>query len=162
MELAHWFDGSALMRISPFLMRKDHENALGEAVEKLKKHYGGHRRHAEDMLHHVLDNEKIDLKDPNAIAKFTAELVYIYYSAVQTKRDATFNSQALIMRIIECKLPYLRKEWALNVYRASCEGKEIIEFKEFLDFLDGQERFVRTLIDCGCDISDAYKSEYED
>ena len=103
------------------------------------------------MLQDLLDGDEIDLKDSNEIAWFTTKLEQAYYSAVQTGRDATFNRQYLIRKIIAWKLPYLKRSWSQKVYQASCEGREIKEFKEFLDFLNYYEDLARWMIDDGCD-----------
>ena len=49
-ELKEWFDGLARVQISRYLRRDDHEEALKEAMEKLKLEHGSKAATAEEML----------------------------------------------------------------------------------------------------------------
>ena len=100
-ECRFWFVGLAGLKISRFLLRKDAEAAIAEAIEVLSNEYGKKRTSANEMLEALMAGEKVPQKDVVAVDEFVSRLEAIYYTALDTDRAEEFDKKSLFDSILE-------------------------------------------------------------
>ena len=82
-----WFINIPGIIVSKYLLRKDYDVALEEAIEELKVEFGKRRTSPDEMLEELLEGEKIAAKDVDATDEFVAKLGAIYHLAKNTGRE---------------------------------------------------------------------------
>ena len=154
-EFKFWFAKLAYGRVSPYLRREDAEAAFGEATERLKKEYAKKVRNAEDMLSGVLKGEAIKKHEYEKAQEFILKVEEVYTMAVETNRQADFNRNSIIKRILQEKLPFLKEKWSWHATRRQTED---LEFKQFLEFLLLHMRAATKMFDYDDDFQPKAKS----
>ena len=139
-ELKEWFGGVAKIQIARYLKREDDENALEEAIEKLRSEHGCKATNAEEMIEDILSGKPLEARDAVAINTAVSKLEEAYFLAVETGRDADFNRNSLFKNILSSLFPYLTIKWAAEVAKAQNKGKRLDTFEDFLCFLQVQKR----------------------
>jgi len=110
-EFRFWFVRLSGVKIAHFLLRKDEENAIVEAVSLLKQEYGKKRTTADEMLKTLMAGGKIPQKDVVAVDSFVSNLGAIYYIALDTDRAEEFEKKSLFDSILENKFPQFKRDW---------------------------------------------------
>ena len=144
-ETKEWFDGLARVQISRYLRRDDHEEALKEAMEKLKSEHGSKAASAEEMLEELLKGGPIDQKDAIGLNKLISGTEGVYFLAEETDRASDFNRKSLFKTVLDKKIPHLKGKWANEIAKAQLKGKDMNTFEEFLKFLTMQKRVAAEL-----------------
>ena len=139
-ELPHWFGGLARVHISKYLRRDDHEQALEEAIEKLRYEHGNKATTAEEMLEELLKGKAIESNDAVGMNMAISKLEEAFFLAVETERDGDFNRKSLFRTILSNMFPHLRNKWATEVAKAQTKGKTMDKFEDFLTFLTVQKK----------------------
>merc|ERR1712087_645198 len=139
-ELPHWFGGLARVHISKYLRRDDHEQALEEAIEKLRYEHGNKATTAEEMLEVLLKGKTIENNDAVGMNMAISKLEEAFFLAVETERDADFNRKSLFRTILGNMFPHLKNKWANKVAQAQTKGKPMNKFEDFLTFLTIQKK----------------------
>jgi len=144
-EFKFWFANLAALKIRHFLLRKDAELAIREAISFLKKEYGRRRTTANEMLESLMAGEKIPQKDTLAVDEFVTGLGAVYYIAIDTDRADEFDKKSLFDSIIENKLPHLRLEWVKKWSKNEiAEGPKIV-FTDFLSYLSTAVKIAKNI-----------------
>jgi len=147
-ELKFWFINIPGIIVSKFLLRKDCEAALQEAVEELKEEFGKRRTSPDEMLEELLEGDKIPAKDVDATDEFVAKLGAIYYLAKNTGREAEFNRRKLYETILRVKLPQYKFKW-LQKWAKNENGKgSPLSFSNFLAYLNESRKLSETVSRC--------------
>ena len=131
-EFQEWFSGVARVKISRFLKRDDHEEALREAIEALKEAFGEKASTADEMLADLMSGPAINKKDASAIDMFISRLEESYFLALDTERDSDFNRISLYKRILAEKLPFLTNPWGILKAKKGWKKPTFCDFLEFL------------------------------
>ena len=139
-ELKEWFGGLAKINLARYLRRDDHENALEEAIIRLRDEHGCQATTAEEMIEDILAGKRLDARDAVGISTAISKLEEAYFLAVETGRDADFNRNSLFKNILSSLFPYLTIKWAAEVAKAQNKGKRLDTFEDFLCFLQVQKR----------------------
>ena len=139
-ELKEWFGGVAKIQIARYLKREDDENALEEAIAKLRSEHGCKATNAEEMIEDILSGKPLEARDAVAINTAVSKLEEAYFLAVETGRDADFNRKSLFRNILESRFPFLMTKWAGEIAKAETKGETSRTFEDFLRFLSIQKR----------------------
>ena len=131
-EFEFWFCKLALGRVKPYLRREDADAAFQEAVARLKTEYSKRVRNAEDMLSGVLKGEAIKKHEYEKVSEFILKIEEIFTMAKENNREADFDRNSIIKRILQEKLPYLKEKWAHHLSRMRNEDPT---FSQFMDYL---------------------------
>ena len=84
-ELPHWFGGLARVHISKYLQRDDHEQALEEAIEKLRYEHGNKATMAEEMVEEMLKGKEIESNNAVGMNMAIRKLKEAFLLAVKTE-----------------------------------------------------------------------------
>ena len=139
-ELKEWFGGLAKINLARYLRRGDHENALEEAIARLRSEHGCQATTAEEMLEDILSGKRLEPRDAVGISTAISKLEEAYFLAVETGRDADFNRNSLFKNILTTLFPHLTIKWAAEVAKAQDRGEKRETFEDFLHFLSIQKR----------------------
>ena len=141
-ELPYWTTGLAAMVVSQYEGEKDCTVALKKIKTHLRKEFGQRHFTARQMLDENLSGPKLLQNDVTGIQAFILKLEQTYRRAVDTKRDASFNTQETYNEVLRRKLPFFVDKWATKMRdnQEKWTGDEANEHKElsfetFLDYL---------------------------
>jgi len=134
-EFRFWFVDLSGVKIAHFLLRKDEEKAIVEAISLLKQEYGKKRTTADEMLKTLMAGGKILQKDVVAVDSFVSNLGAAYYIALDTDRAEEFERKSLFDSILENKLPQFKRDWIKKWSKNEVNNGPKILFADFLSYL---------------------------
>ena len=151
LEIRQWFEGPAKVVVDQYCNESDPVEALKGIKRHLKAEFGRRNHSARQMLDEALMGPQVNIKDPKAFQAFIFELQRVYKRAIETNRQATFDTEQTVSMILSKKLPPLILRWAVELEKkeskALDEGKEPTEptFEMFLKYLKTNSRvnFIR-------------------
>ena len=121
----------------------DPAEALKEIKAHLRREFGKRNYSAQRMLDELLSGKQIPVNDSQQIQTFILALEKTYRRAIDTGREATFNSQDTINSILRKRLEHCIPRWSvecgkrLDRWDPDVDDDESLEFTfpKFLAFL---------------------------